>query len=393
MPSRKGRRKRTAGAGAIEQRGDTFRVRLYVAGTRYSYTLHTTDRSAAETFARTKYLELLHSQNVQQDRIRRGLPAFVTMAVLFEAFRRDVLPGLAPGTQGAYEDSLKPLKTFFVETIGDPAIEDVDRGHVNHFLSWRATHRLRGNARLHGRTLAKDRAVLHRIFQYAGQAQLRRGNPVTLTDVPSADARNPVILSDDQYSKLLKACDGRPMLKLYVQVLAEAGLRCESEALWLRWDGCDIREGWLHVVSGRDRHRTKSGRSRYVPMTKTLLEAMREHFARFRFLTYAGQPSPWVFHHERDRRQARAGERIASLRAGFGNAAARANLPGELHQHDLRHRRVTTWLADEKSPVMVQAAMGHADIATTMRYQHLAREHLRALVDAEPPRERREAQS
>jgi len=62
------------------------------------------------------------------------------------------------------------------------------------------------------------------------------------------------------------------------------------------------------------------------------------------------------------------------------------SLPPEFVQHDLRHRRVTTWLADEKSAVLVKEAVGHADLRTTMAYTHLAREHLRGLVD-EPPAE------
>ena len=32
-------------------------------------------------------------------------------------------------------------------------------------------------------------------------------------------------------------------------------------------------------------------------------------------------------------------------------------------------------------------AVGHADIRTTMQYTHLAREHLRSLVEQEPKRE------
>ncbi len=57
------------------------------------------------------------------------------------------------------------------------------------------------------------------------------------------------------------------------------------------------------------------------------------------------------------------------------------------NQHDLRHRRVTTWLAEGKNPVHVKEAMGHADLATTMGYTHLAKEHLRSLVEQEPKRE------
>lgn len=64
----------------------------------------------------------------------------------------------------------------------------------------------------------------------------------------------------------------------------------------------------------------------------------------------------------------------------------RAKLPADLRQHDLRHRRVTTWLAEGKSPALVQKAMGHADLATTMGYTHLVDDDLLALVDHDDER-------
>jgi hypothetical protein len=33
-------------------------------------------------------------------------------------------------------------------------------------------------------------------------------------------------------------------------------------------------------------------------MTPRLRQAMKDHFARFRFATYDGERSPWVFHHQ-----------------------------------------------------------------------------------------------
>ncbi len=69
------------------------------------------------------------------------------------------------------------------------------------------------------------------------------------------------------------------------------------------------------------------------------------------------------------------------------HAARRAKLPLDFDRLDLRHRRVTTWLAEGKNPVHVKEAMGHADLATTMGYTHLAKEHLRSLVEQEPKRE------
>ena len=62
----------------------------------------------------------------------------------------------------------------------------------------------------------------------------------------------------------------------------------------------------------------------------------------------------------------------------------RAELPEGFRQHDLRHRRVTTWLAAEKNPVHVKEAVGHADLATTMMYTHLSKVHLKSLIDDAP---------
>ncbi len=116
---------------------------------------------------------------------------------------------------------------------------------------------------------------------------------------------------------------------------------------------------------------------------------MREHFARYRFVAYNGKQTLWVFHHTQTRRHHQAGQRIRSLYHAFKTAAKRAKLPPELVQHDLRHRRITVWMAEGKNPVLVKEAVGHADLRTTMAYTHLAREHLRGLVDEPPPEELR----
>src|SRR5690606_10892560 len=98
----------------------------------------------------------------------------------------------------------------------------------------------------------------------------------------------------------------------------------------------------------RKGRRTKSGKSRRVPMTPRLRDAFRGHMARYRFANYRGEPTEWVFHHDRDRRHAKAGTRLGSLRRAFQGAVDRAKLPADLRQHALRHRRVTVWLAEGK---------------------------------------------
>jgi len=363
--------------GTIEKHGKTLRVILYAGGKRNSFKLDTVDRREAAEFARDKNDELQR----QIEREKRGLPGSMSMSGLFEKFKAEKLPLLARSTQKTYSISLDRFDEFFVEKLGDLRVGQVRPGHIKDFLNWRRLAPSKPGFTVSNRTLQKDRATLHSVFAFAEELELREGNPVGRVSTPKADPRDPVILSDDQYESLLLACAERPMLSLYVLVLGETGARCESEALHLRWEDIDLREGFIQIATGRDGHRTKSGRGRWVPMSKRLKDAMKEHFAQFRLASCNGKQSHWVFHHQQTRRHATAGDRIGSLRNSFRAAATRAKLPRDLRQHDLRHRRVTTWLAEGKNAVHVKEALGHADLRTTMGYTHLVKEHLRALVD------------
>ncbi|MGQ0641207.1 MAG: tyrosine-type recombinase/integrase [Gemmatimonadaceae bacterium] len=380
MIGRMSKRKRKRHPGYLQPRGDTFRLHLCVGGVRHCFTIDTKDRAIAERFAIDRARELER----QVMRRRGGLPGVVSCSALFDLFERDELPARAKGTRDAYRDSLRPIRTYFVQQLGNPTIDRIHAKHIAQFLAWRRGTRAASSAPLTNRTLAKDRAVLHRIFAMAEQLEYRDGNPVSRVAAPKADGRDPVILSDEEYERLLAKCAERPTLALYMLTLGEAGLRCESEALQLRWEDVNLQDGFLWVSSGREGHRTKSGKGRWVPMTPRLCAAMREHFAACRFASYDGTRPVWVFHHAVTRRRYRAGDRIKSMRDAFERLIVDAKLPEGLRQHDLRHRRVTTWLAEGKAAALVQEAMGHSDIRVTLGYSHLAREHLRALVDVEP---------
>ena len=114
------------------------------------------------------------------------------------------------------------------------------------------------------------------------------------------------------------------------------------------------------------------------------------HVPKHHFNQFGPHQSEWVFHHVVSRGKAKAGDRLASLRRSFEKACLEAETPPGFRQNDLRHRRITTWLAEEKHTVHVKEAVGHADLQTTMKYTHLTKEHLRSLVD-DSPKERRES--
>jgi integrase/recombinase XerD len=358
-----------------------WRIRLCVTERQgeskyHSFTVHGT-KVEAQNFATEKYAEL--AKDVQ--RTADGLALPPSFSGLVDLYRTQELVSRAEGTQRSYNDSFKPFSVYFVDQLGDPRVDQIRRAHIKGYLAWRRdTPYGRNKKAVSKHTVARDLRVLKLLFGFALEMDYIEANPCERVESPKADPRTPHILSADEYERLLSACEGRSMLQLYVLTLAETGCRSYSEALRLRWEDVDLSEGFVQIRSGREGQRTKSGKSRWTPMTPRLRDAMREHFAKYRLGIYHGQRSAYVFHHTRDRQRSKAGEQIKSLRRAFRAATTRAKVPA-VRLHDLRHRRVTTWLAEGKSPALVQEAMGHSSIATTLGYKHLAREHLRALVE------------
>jgi site-specific recombinase XerD len=374
--------------GSIRQRGETWQVRLYVAGEYHTFTTKGT-RTDAENFATTKAAAL----EAKAQRQRDGRPDMVRFSALLDDFTTNELPDLSPGTRKSYGDSFKAFRLYFVEQLGDPELDRIRRADVKRFLAWRRTRRIsttgEGEERrttagegagVSPHTVGRDLRVLRRVLNYAIDVDLIDANPSARVKAPKADPRTPPILSDDELERLLTAAEPEPMLHLWLLILAETGTRSLSEALTLTWEDVDLQRGFLHVKSAPGR-RTKSGRSRWVPMTSRLRSALQAHAARFRMALYGGRRSPHLFHYTVTSRRAKAGERVRWMRKAFEKAAKAAEMPTGFRPHDLRHRRVTTWLAGGANPVHVKEAVGHADLATTMGYTHLLPEHLRALVE------------
>ncbi|MBA2671548.1 MAG: site-specific integrase [Gemmatimonadetes bacterium] len=241
---------------------------------------------------------------------------------------------------------------------------------MEEFLTWRGTNRRRrrrekGDAgALHPRTVQKDRAVLGRLFKIAKGRKWVDHNPVYETERPEAEGRNYVVLSRDEYERFLEACAHHERLSLFALLLGETAVRSDSEALWLKWRDVDFATGYITIVSGRGGHRTKSGKTRKVPISPRLAEALRDYFAKYRLATQ----SEWIFHHQTSARTHKRGERIKSLRDAFDRAARKAELPENFVQHDLRHTRLTWWAEEGRNPVWIQLVAGHSDLATTMGY-------------------------
>lgn len=153
-------------------------------------------------------------------------------------------------------------------------------------------------------------------------------------------------LTGDEYTRLLKACDD--WLRPVVILAANTGLR-RGEILGLTWDRVDLAGGRIMVT------RTKTDRSRSVPLNKAVLAAL-EKLPR-----HIGSAN--VFHQE--------GVKVETFRKRWKRAVDAAGLK-DVKFHDLRHT-FSTWLSERGfNPMVIMALTGHTSSAMLRRYTNIS---------------------
>ena len=102
--------------------------------------------------------------------------------------------------------------------------------------------------------------------------------------------------------------------------------------------------------------------------------------ARGRMMGLAG-----FFCHKITARHHSVGDRVGSFYDAFKARATKSDIAvvdgrSRLHQHDLRHSRITWLLAEGAPSHFVQGLAGHSCVTMTERYYQYVREHQTALV-------------
>jgi len=345
-----------------------WQAQAYVGGKRYRFSCETDDKATAREYARQRVDELRGRHN-------RGLIGFaepVRMSQVFDRYEREYGPRLRESSRQRMGHVLKLARSWFVEgSLHDPYVHSVTAGDVQAFLT------VKQSDGACGRTVNLYRSNLYRVFQLCVRPWLLiPANPVAGTEPLPHDPRVPVLPSRAEYEVLRGACTARPMLHLFMTLAWETGAR-SGELLALEWSDVDFTSRMLTFPNDPVRGRqTKGHRTRVVPLSDAAVSALRDHAARFRLLAPL---SSYVFKHLRRDKSALPGYLIESLYLPFKRVAKAAGFPA-LRPHDLRHCFVTRKLAAGVPAQLVMRYVGHADLATTLRYTHLVPEHLRAVV-------------
>lgn len=242
---------------------------------------------------------------------------------------------------------------------------------------WYASLSRRG---LSAATAARRRSAVRQFYRFALGEGWRKDDPSRRLDAPKQGRSLPKTLSREEIEALLAAAgkdDGARALRMLalVELAYASGLRV-SELLALRVEAVRHDPAWLIV-------RGKGGKERMAPLNTAAREAVKAWLeVRDARKPKKAPDSPWLFPstgatgHLTPRRFAQQLDQ-AAIDAGID--------PARVSPHVLRHAFATHLLEGGADLRVVQTLLGHADIATTQIYTHVATDRLTQVVNQHHP--------
>lgn len=292
------------------------------------------------------------------------IEAFLEMMAVERAAARNTLT--------AYGKDLADAQSFLAgrgQNLANAAAEDIE--------AYFAALADRGLA---ASTAARRRASVRQFYRFVLGEGWRKDDPSRRVEAPKKGRPLPKILSREEVDRLIAAAgarDGAQGLRLacMVELIYASGLRVsELTALPL---AALARDPAYLIVKG------KGGKDRLVPLNTPARAAVKAYLeARKAFLPKGDAANPWLFP-SRAKGGRLTPRRFAQL---LDEAAADAGIdPARVSPHVLRHAFATHLLEGGADLRVVQTLLGHADIATTQIYTHLAGDRLREVVATKHP--------
>lgn len=233
-------------------------------------------------------------------------------------------------------------------------------------------------------TAARRRAAVRQFYRFVLGEGWRQDDPSRRVDAPKQGRPLPKVLSRDEVDRIIAAAaarDGAQGLRLgcMVELIYASGLRI-SELTSLRLDVLARDPAYLMV-------RGKGGKDRLAPLNDAARVAVKAYLeARKTFLPKGDAANPWLFP-SRGKGGRLTPRRFAQL---LDEAAADAGIdPARVSPHVLRHAFATHLLEGGADLRVVQKLLGHADIATTQIYTHVAGDRLREVMATKHPLSRK----
>jgi len=275
---------------------------------------------------------------------------------------------LASNSVASYATDLAKLAAF-AEEQGATRTEQLDAVVVTRFL---VSLDKQG---LSARSAARHLSAVRGFCRFLLRERLIASDPAALVGRPRLGRKLPVFLSFDEVNRLLAAPDlSRPRGRrdrAMLSMMYAAGLRV-SELCALKLGDVDGQRGVVSVLG-------KGGKRRLVPVGEVALSDLDAYLAADRARGSA-RPQP-LFLSSWGKPLSRQGFWKLVLRY-----ARKASIDKPISPHKLRHSFATHLLERGADLRSVQAMLGHANIATTEIYTHVAPDHVRRAHQRAHPR-------
>lgn len=222
--------------------------------------------------------------------------------------------------------------------------ENISEEEINEYLA-----ALASNAKTPSRSSFKHAVYgLRYYFRHIGQGK----RAISLPSIKD-EFKLPVILNRSELRELFKT----PTLlkhRIVLSLIYSAGLRAQ-EAINLKISDIDFERQTIHI------RQSKYKKDRIVPLSKQMAKGLIKYFS-------VEHPDRWVFNgKEPDGRYS-----VKGLSWVMRETLKKTTIKKEVCLHSLRHSYATHLLEDGVNILSIKELLGHADIATTMIYLHVA---------------------
>ncbi len=253
-----------------------------------------------------------------------------------------------------YEQHGKQLKSgtgrfnklkFIIELMGDPRAEDFDQKEFSIFRAQRLES-------VSANTVNHDQAYLRSMFNELKRlGEWKRPNPIQGVRRLKIDEPELTYLESDQITTLLNELDKSPSshARIIARVCLSTGARW-GEASTLTTN--KVKGGKIHLSA------TKSGKNRSIPISPELEQLIVDHL-------------PLV-------------DGLNTFKRTIEKLEWK--LPKGQSTHILRHTFASHFMINGGNIITLQKVLGHSSLAMTIRYAHLAPEHLQEVLTLNPLR-------
>ena len=276
--------------------------------------------------------------------------------------------------RGAGANTLAAYRRDLLDFAGHADPAKASREEVRAFLAGLSSSGMAAS------TQARKLSALRQFYGFLYTEGIRGDDPTQTIAAPQARRPLPKILSGADLEKMLAAAaeDTSPeglRLTLIVEMLYGGGLRV-SELAGMTLAAVRAPANFLRVTG-------KGNKERLSPLSPAAREALDAYLqVREKFVPEHDKNNRYLF--------ASRGEGGFLTRRRFHQLlkglAIKAGLdPAKVSPHVLRHAFATHLVEGGADLRSVQTLLGHADIATTQIYTHVARDHLTQVVTAAHP--------